>query len=101
MEGNILYAVQVIIFTFILWGILFFIYRKEFPKVDRMELFGCSVVTSLLIDMLTVGVLSMSFLESVYYSAWVLFWFINFSMAFFSAYIEIFIVKFLLKKLNI
>lgn len=99
MNGNIFYAIQVIIFTFLFMGYLYIVFSKKFRLSDRIERWGCSLLVSFMVTMM-VTVLSMSFLEGIYFNAWVLFWFINFSMAVVIAHIEIGIVYFLSKKLN-
>ena len=99
MNGNIFYAIQVIIFTFLFMGYLYTVFSKKFRLSDKIERWGCSLLTSFLVTTM-VSVLSMSFIEGVYFNAWMLFWFINFSMAVVVAHIEIGIVHFLSKKLN-
>ena len=99
MYGNIFYAIQVIIFTFLFMGYLYTVFSKKFRLSDKVERWGCALLTSFLVVTL-VSVLSMTFLGEVYFNAWVLFWFINFSMASVVAHIEIGIVYFLSKKLN-
>ncbi len=99
MRGNILYSIQVIIYTFSLMVYLYFVFKKNYPKTDKIECMGCSCIVSILVCMMTT-VLSMTYLESIYYNAWVLFWFINFSMAVCFARFEISIVKFLQKKID-
>ena len=91
MYGNIFYAIQVIIFTFLFTGYLYTIFTKKFRLADKVERLGCSLLTSFLVTCM-VSVISMSFLESIYQNVWVLFWFINFSMACVVAHIEIGIV---------
>ena len=99
MNGNIFYAIQVIIFTFLFMDYLYTVFSKKFRLSDRIERWGCSLLTSFLVTTM-VSVLSMTFLEEIYFNAWVLFWFINFSMAVVVAHIEIGIVHFLSNKLN-
>lgn len=100
MRGNILYSIQVIVFTFILMTYLYFMFRKVYPKADKLECCGCATIMGILVCMV-VTVLSMTYLESVYFNAWVLFWFINFSMAIFISRVEVNIVKFLQKKIDL
>ena len=99
MNGNIFYAIQVIIFTFLFMGYLYTVFSKKFRLCDKVERWGCSLLVSFMVTMM-VSVLSMSFLEGVYFNAWLLFWFINFSMAAVIAHIEIGIVYVISKKLN-
>ena len=99
MRGNLLYAIQVIIFTFAFMGYLYFVFKKTFPKSEKVEHLGCSLLISFMTTCI-VTVISMCFLESIYFYAWVLFWFINFSMAMCMARIEIKISVFAMKKLS-
>ena len=99
MRGDFIYAIQVIIFTFVFMGYLYFILKRAFPKADRVEHLGCSLLISFMVTCM-VTIISMIYLENIYFHAWPLFWFIEFSMALCIASIEINIVKISLKKLN-
>lgn len=99
MHGNIFYAIQVIIFTFLFTGYLYTVFTKKFRRSDKVERIGCSLLTSFLVTCM-VTVISMTFLEGIYFNAWVLFWFINLSMSVVVAHLEIGIVDILSKKLN-
>lgn len=99
MRGNIIYAIQVILFTFLLMRYLYFVFKKQFPKSDKVECYGASLLVSFMVTCM-VTVISMVYLESLYFNAWVLFWFINLSMAVVVSRFEIFIVGVLAKKLN-
>ncbi len=99
MYGNIFYAIQVIIFTFLFTGYLYTVFSKKFRLSDKAERWGCSLLTSFLVTTMA-SVISMTFLADIYFNAWLLFWFINFSMAAVIAHIEIGIVYLISKKLN-
>ena len=96
MQGNIIYAIKVILFISIFTVYLYILIRKNYPNTEKIECIGCSLFMSFFITFF-INEISVKYLEYIYSNVELLFWFVNFSMATFIAKIQITITNIITK----